>query len=221
MKGLIKKDLALVACNIKIYLIVILIGVTYTLISMKSGEISYFFSIYIIIILTFAGVGTIAYDEQEGGMGFLMTLPIVRSTYVMEKFLFCILCDLLGWAISMVLGLMIYLRGDWQETESFLVVTLLYAVSAGILTVLMIPLRLRFGAESSRIVLMGVGAGIAAVAVAVGYTLKTLQINVAGVSKWLTDVSGGALLAAFTAVFAVGFVISYFCSLRVMKKKEF
>lgn len=221
MKGLLKKDLAIISCNISVYLVVALIGIIYTLFTVKSGSLSSFFSVYLIIVLSFAGVGTISYDDFGGGMGFLMTLPIKRNTYVKEKYIFCLLCALAGWIVSVVIGFVLYQGRIMAGEEPFLISSLLFVAVAGMLIMLMIPLRLRFGSENSRVIIMAVFAALAVAAILALQLLSFVSVNAVDILHWLEGISGGVLLAAFVAVLAVEFFISYFYSLRVMKKKEF
>lgn len=221
MKGLLKKDLAIVLCNLKIYLVVALIGIVYSVITAGSGKPSSFFSIYLIIVLAFAGVGTMAYDDLGGGMGFLMTLPIKRSTYVKEKYFFCVLCILAGWAVSILIGFVVY-RGQIMQGENpFAISALMFAAAAGILIFVMIPLRLRFGSENSRVIIMAVFAGSAAAVLACMKLMSFFSVDMSDIYQWLSGITGGQLLTGFAAFLAVEFLVSYFCSLRIMRKKEF
>lgn len=221
MKGLLKKDLAIIFCNINIYFIVILVGIVYTLFTMKSGAPSNFFSVYLIMVLSFAGVGTMSYDDYGGGMGFLMTLPIKRSTYVREKYVFCLLCAFVGWVISIAIGIVVYRGQILTGEEPFLISALLFMAVAGMLIFLMIPLRLRFGSENSRIIIMAVFAGVVAAAIGFLQLLSFASISAVDIYQWLVNITGEQLLAAFLGILVVEFLISYFCSLWVMKKKEF
>lgn len=221
MKGLLKKDLAIVLCNIKIYLVVALIGIVYSLLTAGPGMPSNFFSVYLIIVLAFAGVGTMSYDDFGGGMGFLMTLPVKRSTYVKEKYIFCFLCILAGWAVSILIGLVVYRGQIMQGEEPFAVSALLFAAAAGILVFVMIPLWLRFGSENSRVIIIAVFAGSAAVVLAGLKLISLVFVNMSDIYQWLAGITGGQLLAGLAGFLAAEFLISYFCSLRIMRKKEF
>ena len=96
MKGLLRKDLALVAVNAKTYLVVLFFVAVWMFTTVKGGEISYFGCIYMIVVFGFVGLGTITSDEQNGALGFLMTLPVKRSDYVKEKYLLCIMYIVCG-----------------------------------------------------------------------------------------------------------------------------
>ena len=65
MKGLLRKDLALVAVNAKTYLVVLFFVAVWMFTTVKGGEISYFGSIYMIVVFGFVGLGTITSDEQN------------------------------------------------------------------------------------------------------------------------------------------------------------
>lgn len=224
MIGLLKKDMAIVSCNARVYVVVIAFGILYSLFTAKSGVPSNFFSVYLIMVLSFAGIGTISYDDMGGGMGFLLTLPVKKSTYVREKYLFCMLCAFAGWVISAAVGVILY-RGELgamiSGDESFFLSTLMFAAAAGILIALMIPLRLRFGSENSRVIILGICAAAAAFLFAAMRLLSYISIDGVDVLLWLQGLSGVQLLTAFLVFLILEFLVSYFCSLRIMRKKEF
>ena len=174
MKGLLRKDLALVAVNAKTYLIVLFFVAVWMFTTVKGGEISYFGSIYMIIVFGFVGLGTITSDEQNGALGFLMTLPVKRSDYVKEKYLLCVMYIVCGWALSVILSAVIYRERIFAGDEPFVIFSILYMLAAVILVFLMIPINFRFGTEVARIALFGVFAAIVLGVVAGLYLLEKL-----------------------------------------------
>ena len=224
MKGLLRKDLALVAVNAKTYLVVLFFVAVWMFTTVKGGEISYFGCIYMIVVFGFVGLGTITSDEQNGAMGFLMTLPVRRSDYVKEKYLLCTMYIFCGWAISVILAAIMYRGRILEGDEPFIMVSVLYVVAALIINFLMIPINFRFGPETARIVLFGVFAVIVLGVVAGMYLLEKLIPDHSyfdKIAETINAVSAGQLLLGFLAVLAVEGVLSYLYSLRVIKRKEF
>ena len=231
MKGLLRKDLALVAVNAKTYLVVLFFVAVWMFTTVKGGEISYFGCIYMIVVFGFVGLGTITSDEQNGALGFLMTLPVKRSDYVKEKYLLCIMYIFCGWAFSVILAAVMYrgriLEGDepiFSGDEPFVIFSILYMLAAVILIFLMIPINFRFGTEVARIVLFGVFAAIVLGVVAGLYLLEKIIPDHSyfdKIAETINAVSAGQLLLGFLAVLAVEGVLSYLYSLRVIKRKEF
>lgn len=224
MKGLLRKDLALVTVNAKTYLVVLFFVAVWMFTTVKGGEISYFGCIYMIVVFGFVGLGTITSDEQNGAMGFLMTLPVRRSDYVKEKYLLCIMYIVCGWALSVILAAVIYRERIFSGDEPFVIFSILYMLAAVILIFLMIPINFRFGTEVARIVLFGVFAAIVLGVVAGLYLLEKLIPDHSyfdKIAETINAVSAGQLLLGFLAVLAVEGVLSYLYSLRVIKRKEF
>lgn len=224
MKGLLRKDLALVAVNAKTYLVVLFFVAVWMFTTVKGGEISYFGCIYMIVVFGFVGLGTITSDEQNGAMGFLMTLPVRRSDYVKEKYLLCIMYIVCGWALSVILAAVIYRERIFSGDEPFVIFSILYMLAAVILIFLMIPINFRFGTEVARIVLFGVFAAIVLGVVAGLYLLEKIIPDHSyfdKIAETINAVSAGQLLLGFLAVLAVEGVLSYLYSLRVIKRKEF
>ena len=224
MKGLLRKDLALVTVNAKTYLVVLFFVAVWMFTTVKGGEISYFGSIYMIVVFGFVGLGTITSDEQNGALGFLMTLPVKRSDYVKEKYLLCIMYIVCGWALSVILAAVIYRERIFFGDEPFVIFSILYMLAAVILIFLMIPINFRFGTEVARIVLFGVFAAIVLGVVAGLYLLEKIIPDHSyfdKIAETINAVSAGQLLLGFLAVLAVEGVLSYLYSLRVIKRKEF
>lgn len=224
MKGLLRKDLALVAVNAKTYLIVLFFVAVWMFTTVKGGEISYFGSIYMIIVFGFVGLGTITSDEQNGALGFLMTLPVKRSDYVKEKYLLCVMYIVCGWALSVILSAVIYRERIFAGDEPFVIFSILYMLAAVILVFLMIPINFRFGTEVARIALFGVFAAIVLGVVAGLYLLEKLIPDHSyfdKIAETINAVTAGQLLIGFLAVLAVETLASYLYSLRVIKRMEF
>ncbi len=85
MKGLLKKDWELLAGNYKTYGVVAAISLFYLFLGGNSVN---FFVAYVTLIAVILVLNTISFDDFDHGMAFLMTLPIQRETYVLEKYVF-------------------------------------------------------------------------------------------------------------------------------------
>ena len=89
-------------------------------------------------------LNTIAYDEVDNGFAYLFTLPASRRTYVRAKYIFGFVTGLIGWAIAIVLALIVGAVSGQSDIDS------LYIMFAGALIVflllqaVMIPVRFVF-----------------------------------------------------------------------------
>ena len=157
MSGLLMKDLELIKINMKTYLTVFLIGLIY-LVAHENG--STFFVAYATFVSIGVSVGIISYDGYHHGMRFLMTLPITKEQYVQLKYLLSFCFAVLVSVASLLLGIIrIQISGN-QKVEDLLISTGVALVISGIILCGMIPLRLKYETEKSRIVMVAVVAVI-------------------------------------------------------------
>ena len=94
MKGLLIKDFVYIK-NQRVFLLILAAISVYFFVS---GQNLFFVVTYVSAMFATLIVNTVSFDEQDGGMGFLFTLPISRKAYVLEKYVFGILM-----ALAMVL----------------------------------------------------------------------------------------------------------------------
>ncbi|MCR4632754.1 MAG: ABC-2 transporter permease [Erysipelotrichaceae bacterium] len=216
MKGLFVKDLYLNFMNRKNL-------VTYLFISvfMAFAMDGYFIISYTTMLLGILAVGTISYDEFDGGMSFLMCLPLTRKDYVKEKFLYCLVMESLG-ALS---GIVIYAVVSLIRKVPFsLSESLLYALfsifALSLMLYLMITVQLKYGSERSRLTMVVICGVIFAQAL-LARQFKGLQEAFFKLADFLSKcppvlLSGLALLFYLTASFVL-----YRLSVKIMENKEF
>ena len=168
---------------------------------------------YIAMVAGMMALGTMAYDEADHGYCFLLTLPFSRRDYVREKYLFCgtwtatftVVATMLCLSMSAVQG---GTAGDAQTLQSGA------AALAAVLVMdaVMIPLRLKFGAEKSRIVLYLAAAAVAILGLLFEEVGRSALIRtfLEGMSPWV------APLAALAMLF-----VSERLSEGIMQRKEF
>ena len=171
-------------------------------------------------------LGTLGYDEFEGGYPYLFTLPVTRRTYVREKYVFCLLGAMAGAAFGTILCPAVSaLKGEagampFSDLIFTGVVTMcvIFIVMAGI----MIPVRLKFGTEKSRIVLFGIFAVITAAAFVIKSSKSAFLEEIAEkLDVFSAKVSGLTVLFAVICVTAVLLIISEQISERILEKKEY
>ena len=174
MKGFLKKDLALLYNTGKVYLAVIAMGIVLGLVN---KEMRSFSSSFIMIMLALAGASTLSYDDFENGMPFLISLPVSKKTYIKEKYLICFLSGAVGLVIAAVLGSVIFKMPLIHGEEPMLFVFPVYFAIAEIMTAVMIPTRIKFGPEKSRIVGMGFVVAIFLASFCIGYLFKLFSVR--------------------------------------------
>ena len=144
MKGLLVKDFLLMIKSKKVILFMLFIGIIGGIndISFATG--------YILMVLAILSLSTISYDEANHGLKTLFTLPISKSDYVKEKYLFSLIITGIGFVFVTILGY--FSKSDFMETLAILSTALfLLAIS--------LPFQLKEGNEKGRIVLFVVVFG--------------------------------------------------------------
>lgn len=144
MKGLLIKDLLLMIKSKKVILFMLFIGII--------GEINdiSFATGYILMVLAILSLSTISYDEANHGLKTLFTLPISKSDYVKEKYLFSLIITGIGFVFVTILGC--FSKSGFMET-------LIILSTALLLLALSLPFQLKEGNEKGRIVLFVVVFG--------------------------------------------------------------
>ena len=219
MRGLLLKDFQLTLANKRLIIIVIVISAGFLIMGDDMGT---FIIGYVTMIFAMQVLTTITYDDFDKSNKFLLTLPITRKSYVIEKYVFGICCDLIGWGISSAVVTIYRLASrfepnwlDWTTGSIAILITAL------IIICLAIPIQLKFGGENGRIVVAAV-----IIVIAVGFFLaiklsETLGVDFETVAQQLLLLNRGALVVIAAAFLAVLFGVSIAVSTRMMRKKEF
>ncbi len=217
MKGLLKKDLAILFCNRAMLVAAIIVLAAVAFMGRGGGQ---FIISYMAIFVPMVINGTISYDDMDHGMAYIMTLPVTRRQYVYSKYVFSAGVGFLCWIFSCVMGTLSNLmHGSKGEPGEWLFLCLM---SLGILifvSSLIIPVQLKFGAEKAKIAMLLIMVGVA------GATWLCINIKKAvfpgsmNLLSFLNDnpfvFAGIVLLSALAA-----FVLSVFVSIRIFEKKE-
>lgn len=214
MSGLLMKDLELLKVNIKIYFIVFLVGIFY-LFSQTDGSI--FFISYMIFVSLSVTVGTISYDGYHHGMNFLMTLPFTRKEYVISKYQTAAGVTLAAGIISMIPGFLKAQSVNMQK--EFLMSTGAVMICAGIFLAILLPMRLKYEIEKSRVLMVALVAVMFLIAAGGKKVLKLYKGNVG--LQFLNTFAGWQIAIAMIVVMAVCLAVSVKVSERIMEKKEF
>ena len=218
MSGLLMKDLELLKVNIKTYFIVFAVGIIYLFVQ-TDGSI--FFISYMIFVSLSVTVGTISYDGYHNGMNFLMTLPVTRKQYVWSKYLlgFCF-AAVTGMAALLIGILKVQVTGN-QEMQDLLISAGVSMILAGMILCGTIPLRLKYEAEKSRIIMV---AAAAALFLLVAVCREGYNIYKKGFVRgfeFLERISGWQTACLMIVLLMICTAVSVKVSERIMERKEF
>lgn len=218
MKGLLIKDILYMKNQGKLLALVLLIG----LLLMASAMNILFINAYITLVMATFVLSTISYDEYENGSAFLFSLPVTRTGYVNEKYVFCFIACAAAWLFSilLVLGYMMVKREyiDFGEIGfSSIMNLLLVLVFLGI----SMPIRIKFGAEKGKVVyfiILGMGALLFFL---YRHFIETVRAEIWNQFKIFFEYNVHVIEWICVVISLLVFGISYLISLNIVKKKEF
>ena len=201
MKGLLIKDFLLMKNYKQVMLFMLIIGIF-----VGMNDIS-FASGYILVFVSILSMSTITYDEANHGLNTLFTLPISKSDYVKEKYLFSLIITGIGFVFVTILGY--FSKSDFMETLAILSTALfLLAIS--------LPFQLKEGNEKGRIVLFVVVFGCTFLFAFLNQFIPKFFESIESVLNTMdpTMFSVGLLITSFVLYF-----ISMMISIRVYKNR--
>lgn len=216
MKGLLIKDIRILLRQKMTLLIIVLLGI---FMSMNGGNSSFALG-YIMVVSATLVVTTISYDYFEKGMSFILTLPVSRKTYVLEKYLLAVLVELVAAGLSVLIQLAGTLFGAPADWNVFLATGVGCLVAAMIIVSVYIPVYMKCGPEKSRVAIFIVIGLIAAVSYLVA-KVKPIQDAGMALIEALSKMTAAQLIAIGVGIFMLIIAASVGISIRIMKKKEF
>ena len=218
MKGLLIKDVKLMLGQKKFFVVVVGLGIFF----MMSNANPVSGVSYITMLLSIFTLSTISYDEFDNGMAFLMTLPIERKTYALEKYVFAGLTSIISAvgtsALAYIFGMVMDIPVDMVEVIG--VACAIVLVSWLMLSVT-IPLQIKFGAEKGRIAMILAMGAIFGIVFVLAKGLSSSGADISGVVFFLESLEAWQIVVG--AVFAVILVLlaSYAACVRIINKKEY
>lgn len=221
MKGLLIKDLRILLQN-KTAIIVIFIVVAILAMQMDN-EIDFdYLTGYIALVYGFFAMNTISADENDKSIGFLITLPITRGLYVLEKYIFMISCSFFGGLMAVVLSIVL---GHPSSIANLLLRAVTVCLVLIVFQLFMFPIQLKLGHERGRIMVMI--ALMFLLSVGKGAITKFYGTPEGMKRQMMNAVSGGmpgnrvVLWACLAVVWGFCFALSLFISRGIMRRKEF
>ena len=218
MKGLLIKDLKLMLGQKRFFVVVVGFGIFFmmSIANPVSGVGS------ITMLLSIFTLSTISYDEFDNGMAFLMTLPIERKTYALEKYVFAGLVSMISAVGTSVLA---YILGMVMDVPVDMIEVIGVACVIVLLSWLMlsvtIPLQIKFGSEKGRIAMMlGLGAIFGGV-FALTKVLDSSGADMSGVVIFLTGLEAWQIVVGSVFVTILVLLASYTACVRIINKKEY
>ena len=217
MKGLIIKDFQLLFSNKRILYIVLAIALFSAM--MGDGITLTYISSFVAVMLQVSALATISYDNYQHGNTFLMTLPLRRKDYVIEKYIFCSIIAFVGIIFSLILGLLVKMRTNNMKIE--IAVGIVIALVFLIYSFIAIPLELKFGNEVGRTIPFIIGAVIFLIAQILIQVNDSLFDSIMNWLNKLENISDITALMIAIAAFVIALTITIPISIKIINKKEF
>ena len=224
MAGLLIKDYYLIMANKKMYAVFALIAICFA--SIGKGESAAMAVTYFTMILGMSVLRTITYDEYDHSIVHLMTLPIQRKDYAIEKCVFSFLSLIISWIIGVLLiTVTLFVKGVSIEWNSWILSNMVILFIMTFLVAVMIPIQIKFGGENGKMVVIGVILVTFILAFGISQLLIYLKIDLGAILNkienimdkmhWLPIMMIG--LVAMIAIFSLSGLVSYY----VVRKKEY
>lgn len=222
MKGLLVKDLNIMREQAKmaVLCIAVVIMVVFT-----GGDVSDQFSfvlMYCPMVFLIMGMSTFSYDYLDNGIEYLLTLPVTRKLYVVEKYLFSAVLMIIGMAASLLVAIgASMVKGETVNYDTMFSFAIGAAIGGFMIMGIMIPIQTKYGPEKMRTAMFGI-FGVLVVIVLVGKTvwpegkdkIAELAVKLQSVNEVVIGVCGAGIALVLIA-------ISMLVSINIMNKKEF
>ena len=160
---------------------------------------------YIVLLGTAFSQVSFTYDEQKGGMRYILSLPISRAQYVQSKYIFLLGIQLCMLLIGMILRLCI--GGERAGVLPWIGIGIAFYLAV---TAVFIPALLILGRRREM---------LGSMLTVIPFILAVLRRSIGGALPLM--VWQGAHLLPMMIGSLILLVISYIISLRIMEKKEY
>lgn len=215
MRGLLIKDIHLLMRQKNMVLVMAL---SLVLLSRNGLE----FTLAYFVLLSFAlGNSTIGYDAADRGMSYVMTFPVKRNTYVLEKYVLTLCPGIVATAIAVGIHFVAAaLQG--QEADPVKIAVSCFGIFflCSMVVGIFLPMEL-LGKEKAQIVLNIAGAVLGIGLFAVMRNEAALEQIRAYAMNAVEGVGKVGFSAWVFGSWAVVMLCSMLCSMLIMKKKEF
>lgn len=218
MMGLLIKDIKLLK-NQKFFFM-ILIG--FALFFLVVNNDPMFVVGYVTFLSCLFVVSSISYDEFNNSNAFLMTLPVTRKDYTLEKYTFGLLIGISAWifatAISSVYS---YIKVENFQIFEWIGTCAVMLLIAFVFMSVVLPVQLKFGQTKGNVAMIICIAGISVIGFLVIKIAELLGIDLLGIVDSLSTIGNAGILGIIIVIVGICLGASYCVSLQIMRKKEF
>lgn len=216
MRGLLIKDFRLLKGQTKFFVIIFIMTIFLSLNSSDNFAIT-----YLTFICGFLAISAVGYDDNGNGMPFLLTLPVSRSLYVREKYVFGALITAIGWAVGVVItGVIGLVKGNPLPADE-LIFNLVWLLLWLMTMSLSLPAVLKYGTEKGKIALLAsILVLVAAVYVASRF-FEQMGYDSDAVIEGFSALDTLGIVALLSVLAIVMLVVSCAIATRIVRRKEY
>ena len=217
MKGLLVKDLLLInERKTTILLAVIIVGATGFM--METGFMTSFLPLFSAILM----LTTLSFDELDNGMAFLMTMPIRRKDYAIEKYVLGALMGVGALVLSVILEVVLgTLNGNGVNVTELMINLLIGALIFTLILMVMLPLDMKYGVEKGRIAMFIIYGAVFGIAILVSKVADKSNFDIDAIVAKITNSNPVLVIGAVVAFVVIALLASMCISIKVMKNKEY
>lgn len=215
MRGLLTKDIRLILRQKNT---VLLMGLLLLLLSRHGLEFTLGCIVFICFLL---GDTTVGYDTADKGLAYLMTFPVSRGIYVIEKYVLTLVPGMVATAVAVAIRFLVAkLQGQPAEAMEIVMGCIGIFFVCSLLVAVFLPMEL-LGKEKARFVM-----NIACAAVGVGFVVlmkneATLESIRTYAMKAVEGIHGVSFCFGALGIWLVLMASSVLCSMLSMKRKQF
>ncbi len=204
MKGLLLKDFYGLKAFGRTMLLVI--GV-YAVIAFATKDGGFLTSM-VMVFCAMLPMTSVGVDEQAKWNGYAQCMPVSRRQVVLAKYVMLLILMVAGFALAMVVSVIIAVIGGGTMADSLVMGTLMFGAALSI-SALSLPILFKLGAEKSRMFIMLMFVLLVLPFVLLQVSVDTLA-NILRIAQYALPFVGLALLAG-----------SYGVSAKIYEAKEF
>ena len=217
MAGLIEKDIRILLQRKQVIVLFMVIAIILGF--SMGGTFVVGYTTFCILILA---VSTISYDEFDNGFSFLMTLPVTRQIYVMEKYILCAICGVVAWIFSLAICIC---ENQYKQaivvTEDLFIEAVIMLPAVLLVMDMMIPVQLKYGSEKSRVVMITIIGIVMVVGIGVKKVVETLDLPLALLFEKLQGITDMQMLIGCIVFTIAATMLSLAISVKIINNKEF
>lgn len=215
MRGLLTKDIRLIMRQKNTLLLLALLLVLFSRHGLE-------FTLGCIIFVCFLlGDTTVGYDSADQGLSYLMTFPVSRSNYVLEKYVLTLCPGILATVVAIAIRFAVAkVQGLPADVMEIAVSCIGIFLLCSLMVAVFLPTEL-LGKEKARMV-MNIASAVVIVGVVVLMNNETALEHIRSYAmNAIEEINKVGLSVGVLGIWLAMMTSSVLCSMLIMKKKQF